>query len=114
MTPTRPTRPGPSGISASFVLVGFIGFDRGDDRLNRNPPVGDQLATRAPRGRRERCCPQVLPDEHTRGASRVHGGREVRDVLLREELRKLTLERLKLAELLEVGKLHRLDGTILV
>src|SRR5436305_14643455 len=43
ITPTLPTRAALSGISVSFSCSCFIGLDRGDDRLNRNPPVRDQL-----------------------------------------------------------------------
>src|SRR6478735_3865308 len=70
MTPTRPTRAGPRGISVSFGGVRFIGLDRGDDRLNGDPSGGDQLAAGAPRCRCERRSPEVLPDENTGGASR--------------------------------------------
>jgi len=48
MTPTLPTRPGLSGISVSFDRIYFIGLDGGDDRLNRNPSVRDQLTTGMP------------------------------------------------------------------
>src|SRR6188472_4382785 len=65
MTPTLPTRAALSGISVSFARRCFIGLDGGDDRLNRNPSVRDQLTTRPPRS----CCkwrrPQVLPDQHS-------------------------------------------------
>src|SRR6476659_4120874 len=77
MTPTLPTRAALRGISVSFGRRCFIGIDGGDDRLNRNPSVGDQLATRAPRRRCEWCSPQVLPDEHSGSTSRLHGGGEV-------------------------------------
>src|SRR6478672_4575839 len=69
MTPTRPTRPGPSGISVSFRRVRLVGLDRGDDGLDRNPSSRDQLATGPPRCGCERGGPEVLPDEHARGAS---------------------------------------------
>src|SRR5206468_3802609 len=74
MTPTLPTRAGLRGISVSFGRRFLVGLDRGDDRLNGNASVGDQLATRAPRRRRERSSPQVLPNEHSGSASRLHGG----------------------------------------
>src|SRR3954452_20634857 len=65
MTPTRPTRPGLSGMSVSFGRrADQIGLDRGDDRLDRDPSVGDQLAAGAACGGGERRGPQVLPDEH--------------------------------------------------
>src|SRR4029077_13198014 len=57
MTPTLPTRAALKGISVSFSRSCFIGLDGGDDRLNGNPPVGDQLATRASSRRGERCRP---------------------------------------------------------
>src|SRR3954452_18399919 len=60
MTPTRPTRAALSGISGSLGGGGEVGLDRGDDRLDRDPSVGDQLAARAARGRGERGGPQVL------------------------------------------------------
>src|SRR3954447_21512238 len=74
MTPTRPTRAALSGISGSFdgCADHVVGLDRRDDRLDRDTSVGDQLASRAPRGGCERRGPQVLPDEHTRGAAGLH------------------------------------------
>src|SRR6476659_9132148 len=62
MTPTLPTRAGLIGISGSLGSRGFVGLDRCDDRLNRNPSVGDELAAGTPRCCRERRSPQVLPD----------------------------------------------------
>src|SRR3954469_21948869 len=73
MTPTLPTRAALTGISFSFGRGGFIGLDRGDDRLNGNPSVGDQLATRTSRRRCEWRSPQVFPDEHAGSASGLHG-----------------------------------------
>lgn len=49
MTPTLPRRAGLRGISVSYGRESFVSLDRSDDRLNRNPSVGDQLAPRAPR-----------------------------------------------------------------
>src|SRR5213078_4470836 len=86
MTPTLPTRAALRGISFSFGRGCFIGLDRGDDRLNRNPSVGDQLATRASRRRCKWYSPQVLPDEHSGRAPRLHGSREVLDVLLAQQI----------------------------
>src|SRR6185295_16816321 len=63
MTPTLPTRAALSGISVSSVRRSFIGLDRGDDGLNRNPSVGDQLTAGLPHRRREGRGPEVLPDE---------------------------------------------------
>src|SRR6478735_339846 len=65
MTPT-PRRPGPSGISDSFSGEGgLVGFDGGDDGLDRDPAVGDQLAAGAPHRRCEGRGPDVLVDEDT-------------------------------------------------
>src|SRR6476659_5820514 len=114
MKPTRPQRPGPSGISVSFCRGRVIGLDGGDDRLDRDPPCGDQLATRAACGRCKRRCPQVLPDEHAGGASGVQCGGEVLDVLLCKELRQLSLHSLKWPQLLDVRELHCIDGPVLV
>src|SRR6476620_148485 len=74
ITPTLPTRAALSGISVSFGRSCFIGLDGGDDRLNRNPSVRDQLTTRTARRRCEWRSPEVLPDQHSRRASRLHGG----------------------------------------
>src|SRR3954467_12396964 len=88
MTPTRPTRAALRGMSASYRYwcLCLFGLDRGDDGLNRNPSVGDQLAARAARGRSERRSPEVLPDEHARGAPRLHRGRQVKDIVLGQQL----------------------------
>src|SRR5215207_8339404 len=72
MTPTLPTRAGLIGISGSYCRGCCIGLDRGDDRLNGNPSVGDQLAARSPGRGGERGGPEVLPDEHASSASRLH------------------------------------------
>src|SRR4051812_6102079 len=114
MTPTRPTRPGLRGISDSYARRCVIGLDRGDDRLDRNPSVGDQLAPRAARRRCEGRGPQVLPDQHSGSAARLHRRGEALDVLFSQQLGQLRLHRLKLSELADVGELHRVDGTVLV
>src|SRR3954464_10978031 len=93
MTPTRPTRAGLSGMSVSFVGgADEIGLDRGDDRLDRNASVGDERAARQQRGPWERRGPQVLPDEHARGAARVHRGGQVLDVVRGQQLSELGLD----------------------
>src|SRR6476469_3399609 len=114
ITPTRPTRAGLRGISLSFGYRGLISLDRGDDRLNRNPSGGDQLAARAPRRRCKWRSPQVLPDEHSGRTSRLHRGGQVDDVVCCEQLRELGLERFEFAELLDIGQFHRVDGPIVV
>src|SRR3954451_18398290 len=82
MTPTRPTRAALSGISVSFGgRADQIGLDRGDDRLDRDPTVGDELSSRASRGRCERRGPQVLVDEHAGSAAGFHRGGEMGDVV---------------------------------
>src|SRR4051795_4666310 len=80
MTPTLPTRAALSGISVSFGRSCFVGLDRGDDLLNRNPSVGDQLTAGTPGCGGERCGPQVLPDQHSGRATRIHGSGQVLDV----------------------------------
>src|SRR4051812_34816983 len=79
-TPTRPTRAALS-MSGSCLLEGLVGLQRGDDRLNGNPPVGDQLTARAPGRRGERCGPEVLVHEDPRDAARVHRVREVHHII---------------------------------
>src|SRR6478735_9046458 len=103
MTPTRPTRPGLRGMSVSFGRGCLIGLDRGDDRLDRDASVGNQLSTGTPRRRCEGRDPEVLPDEHSRRASRVHRGGEMLDVVCRQELRQLSLNRLQRSKLVDVG-----------
>src|SRR3954463_3618989 len=103
MTPTRPTRAALSGISVSFGgRADEIGLDRGEDRLDRDPSVGDELASRASRGRGERRGPEVLEDEHAGRAAGLHGGREVLDVLGGQQLRQFGLDGLQVSELLDV------------
>jgi hypothetical protein len=48
MTPTLPMRAGLIGMSVSFGRRCFVGLDGGDDRLNRYPSGGDQLAAGVP------------------------------------------------------------------
>src|SRR5215204_1921124 len=82
MTPTLPTRAARSGMSVSFGHV--VGFDRGDDGLDRDSSVGDELSAGSSGGGCERCRPQVLPDEDARRAAGVHGRGEVGDVVRRQ------------------------------
>src|SRR4051812_1332088 len=103
MTPTLPTRAALRGISVSCGCGRFIGLDGGDDRLNRDPSVGDQLTTRASRRRCESRGPQVLPDEHSGSASGRHGIGEILDVFLGQQVRQLRLERFELSKLADVG-----------
>src|SRR4051795_13694833 len=84
MTPTRPTRAALRGISFSFGRLVDVGLDRGEDRLDRDASIRDELTSCAPRRGREGSRPQVLPDEHPSGAARVHGGGQVRDVFFGE------------------------------
>src|SRR4051795_5330963 len=100
MTPTLPTRAALSGMSGSFGRL-LVGLDGGDDRLDRDASVRDELSAGAPRCGGEGSGPQVLPDEHPGRAARVHGGSQVRDVLLGEQLSQLGLELLERPEVLD-------------
>src|SRR6478609_143749 len=91
-TPTRPTRAALNTISGSCRLECLIGLDRGDDRLDGDSAVGEELAARAPSGGRERCCPEVLVDEHPCDAARVECVPEMSDVFGRQQLSELSLE----------------------
>src|SRR3954464_14589546 len=75
MTPTRPTRAALSGISFSLARSQgcFVGLDRGDDRLDRDPSIGNELPACAPGSGRKWSRPEVLPDEHAGDAAGVHG-----------------------------------------
>src|SRR5437762_4545117 len=110
MTPTLPTRAALSGISVSFARSCVIGLDRGDDRLNGNPSVRDQLTTRTARRRCKRRCPQVLPDQHSCSTSRLHRGGELHDIVGGQELRQLRLYLLQRTEVLDLRELLRVDG----
>src|SRR5688572_24123568 len=72
MTPARPTREGRNGMSGSLCDEGFVGLDGGDDGLDGDPPVGDELPARPARGGSERSGPQVLVDQHAGNAARLH------------------------------------------
>src|SRR3954466_10978638 len=63
-TPTRPLRPGRRGMSDSLWLELGVGFDGGQDGLDRDAAIGDQLPTRMAGGGRERRRPGVLVDQH--------------------------------------------------
>src|SRR4051812_6340684 len=116
MTPTRPTRAALSGISGSFggCADHVVGLDGGDDRLDRDTSVGDELASRAPRGGCERRGPQVLPDEHTRGAAGLHRGGEMVDVVGGKEFCQLGLDGSQLSGLFDIGELGHVDRTVVV
>src|SRR4051812_22314865 len=104
MTPT-PRRPGPRGMSDSLCFEGHVGFDGGDDGLDRDPAVGDELATRPAHGRGKRRRPHVLVDEGRAHAPRLHRGRQVVHVGLGQGLDQLRLEAGEVAQLVEVAHL---------
>src|SRR6187401_1032552 len=81
MTPTLPTRAALRGISFSFARRRFIGLDGGDDRLNRNPSACAQLTARTACRRCEWRSPLLPPDQPSCGASRLHGGGTVLDIV---------------------------------
>src|SRR4051812_11949912 len=114
MTPTRPTRPGLMGMSDSYRGGGLVGVDRGDDGLNGNPSVGDELATGTSRCRSKGGGPQVLPDEYAGSAPGLHRGGELRDVVLGEQFRQLGLECLQVTELADIGQLHGFHRAVVV
>src|SRR5271165_6380298 len=107
MTPRRAARAGRSGTSTSFGRL--VGFERGEQGLDRNPPVGNELAARAAGGGGKRCRPGVFPDQHPRRRPRFHGGSEVHEVLGGEYLGEVGLCLAQLIDLLEVFDLHALD-----
>src|SRR3954464_14038457 len=108
MTPTRPTRAARRGMSFSFARA-VVGLDRGDDGLDGDAAVCDELSARTPGGGCERRGPQVLPDQDSGRASRLHGGGEGHHVVGRQELGQLRLELLELPELPDVGELVGFD-----
>src|SRR3954451_13259866 len=99
-------------VSLSFGRV--VGLDRGDDRLDRDPSVRGELTAGPPGGGGEGGGPQVLPDEDSGRAPRVHGGGEVHDVVGCQQLGEFRLENFELAELRNVRELDSLDGTVIV
>src|SRR4051812_2979875 len=112
MTPTRPTRAALMGISGSYGRRCGIGLNRGDDRLNWDTSVGDELSAGPACRGCERRRPQVLPDQHASGASRLHRSGEVLDVVRGQQLSQLGLEGRQLAELVDVGEFGGLDHTV--
>src|SRR3954447_12620561 len=71
MTPTLPTRAALSGMSLSCIRQ-FVGLDRGEDRLDRDASVRDELTTGPTRSGGKGGSPEVLPDEDTGHAAGVH------------------------------------------
>src|SRR5687768_7886560 len=63
-TTTRPTRAGLGCMSVSFGCFVVGGVDCGDDRLDGDASVCDELTRGASRGGGVVWRPQVLPDEH--------------------------------------------------
>src|SRR4051812_39668508 len=80
-TPTLPTRAALSGMSYSVRLECFVRLDRGDDGLDRDPPVGDELAPGAAGRRCEGRGPQVLVNDHPGRTAWVHRRSEVGHIL---------------------------------
>src|SRR3954465_15397087 len=91
-TPTRPTLAALSGMSGSCCLECRVSLDCGDDGLDGDPPVGDQLSAGTARGRGERRGPDVLVDDHAGRAAGVHRRSQVLDVVLGEQFGQLCLK----------------------
>src|SRR4051812_5560425 len=109
-TPTRPTRAALSTISCSSRFERLIGLERGDDRLDRDPPVGHQLATGASGGGREGSRPEVLVHEDPGDAAGTHRHGQLLDVVHGQQLGELSFDRHEVAEVAEIGELHRIHG----
>src|SRR5205823_5404927 len=114
MTPRRAMRARRNGMSGSFTLVRLLGLDGGEDGLDRDPPVGDQLAAGAAGRGSERRGPAVLPDEDAGGGSGLHRLGQIDDVLGREELSELGLDSPKLVDRVQIVDLDRIDGALAV
>src|SRR3954471_4512367 len=112
-TPTRPTRAALS-MSGSCLLEGLVGLQGGDDRLDGDPAVGDQLTASAPGRGCERRSPEVLVDEDPRDAARIHRVREVRHIVGGEELREVRLHLHEVAQLPRVLQFHGVHGAVLI
>src|SRR4029453_9928713 len=106
ITPRRATRAGRRGMSDSLTLRRELGLQRGHDRLDRDPPAGDELPAGPPSGRGERGGTGVLPDDPARGAAVVHGLGQVSDALRGENLGHLGLQHPQLVERLQVVQLE--------
>ena len=113
-TPTRPTRAALSGMSRSSRFERFVSLERGDDRLDGNAAVGDELTAGAPCGRSERRSPGVLVHEHARDAARIHRVRQVFDIVRREQLGQLRFEFDERSEIARIRQLERVDSPIVV
>src|SRR6188472_205623 len=86
-TAARPTRESLSGISASLRCDGgLVGLDGGDDRLDGDASVGDELAARTSDRRGEGRGPQVLVDQDACDAAGRHRLSEGDDVIGSEGL----------------------------
>ena len=92
----------------------LVRLDGGDDGLDGDAAVGDQLTTGTPHRRAERRGPHVLVDEDRSDAARIHRGGEVRNVVLGQRMHELGLESGDLAEFGQIGQLHRVDRAIVV
>src|SRR4051794_41895024 len=69
-TPTRPIRPGRRGTSDSLGLELGVGFDGGDDGLDGDAAVGDELAAGVAGGGRGRRPPRGVVRPGGAGAPR--------------------------------------------
>src|SRR4051794_35493048 len=113
-TPRLPTRVALSGMSASGCLECLVRFDGGKDRLGGDSAVGDQLSARTAGGRGERRGPDVLVDDDSGRAARIHGGGEMFYVVLGQQLGKLGFQSSQLSEVVEVGQLGNVHRAVIV
>src|SRR6476660_1628633 len=106
-TPRRPMRRAAS-MSVSLFLIGglverHVGLQRGDQRLDRNPAVGHQLAAGPADRGGERCGPEVLVHQQRGARTGFERVGDARDVLLAEQVGELTFQFTDLAQRPGVG-----------
>src|SRR5690242_11072502 len=84
-----------SGLGGCWVGL-LRRIEGGEDGLDRNPAVGDELASGAAYGAGKRGRPAVLEHEHRRSRSRIERGTGLLEVIVGEQPRRRALEHLEL------------------